>query len=253
MAKKTEPKETYSSKKSKGSAKGSTKKTTSSNTTDPKSRTLRIARNIAIVLAFCVGLFLVLMPILPQLPYYLLQLRGEQIYERQGDFWGESAVNTEGENNNDREIPEENTLVIPAVGIDVNVVEGESDDALNYGAWHRPNTSNPEVGGNMVITGHRFRYLPPSNLTFYHLDKVQEGDDIIVYWEGKEYDYVVTEIFVVEPEEVHIEADTASPRLTLYTCTPLWTAKQRLVVVAEPAVELDITEGEAVELESIEE
>ena len=62
------------------------------------------------------------------------------------------------------------------VGVNVSIVEGGDDSSLNKGAWHRPGTGNPENGGNMVITGHRFQYLPPNNITFYHLDKMRYVD-----------------------------------------------------------------------------
>lgn len=201
--------------------------------------------------AMVVGLFLVLMPVLPQIPYYFHLLRGDELYTQHT-----SGTYTGGNFDQDRDedgdgIPDENTLIIPAVGIDVPIVEGSTDEALDRGAWRRPSTSTPDAGGNTVITGHRFKYLPPSNLTFYHLDKVEVDDDIVVYWEGKRYDYTVTDVFVVEPGQVEIESNTADPRLTLYTCTPLWTAKQRLVVLAEPVLGGEDDESGTVELEEL--
>ncbi|MEA3356907.1 MAG: class E sortase, partial [Patescibacteria group bacterium] len=138
-------------------------------------------------------------------------------------------------------IPEENWLVIPCIGVDALIAEGETGDALDRGVWHRPRTGSPDSGGNMVLTAHRFKYLPPNNLTFYHLDKIRKSDKVIVYWNEIEYDYVVTEVFIVDPDRVDIEDESVSPVLTLYTCTPLWTADQRLVVIAEP-VEQDSEE-----------
>ena len=52
-------------------------------------------------------------------------------------------------------------------------------------------------------------------------------------WEDKEYDYKVTSIREVPPTAIEIEAPTDANIVTLYTCTPLWSAKNRLVVVAE--------------------
>lgn len=130
-------------------------------------------------------------------------------------------------------LPTENTLVIPQIGVDGSVVEGASIDVLKSGFWHRPNTSTPEKGGNTVIIGHRFLYKTGPK-TFYGLDKLNEGDEFALFWEGKEYIYRVFEKKLIEPTEVSIEANTEEPMLTLYTCTPLWTAKQRLVVRAKP-------------------
>jgi len=44
--------------------------------------------------------------------------------------------------------------------------------------------------------------------------------------------YTVDRIKQVTATAVEIEAPTARPTLTLYTCTPLWNPKDRLVVTA---------------------
>lgn len=192
-------------------------------------------RRVLWVITLLVGLYLVLMPLAPQFSYYIKQIKGELEYSRSDDFLGEPTSGENGDDGEpDDEIPEENMLYIPVIGINVPIVEGQTDAALNYGAWHRPGTGDPEIGSNMVITGHRFRYLPPNNLTFYHLPKIEEGDDIIIYWNGEKYEYVVDSTFVVNSDQIEVEAATADVRVTLYTCTPLWTAKQRFVVVAKP-------------------
>jgi len=131
-------------------------------------------------------------------------------------------------------MPSENRLVIPKIKVDVEIVQGNTEDALLRGVWHRPNTGDPEYGGNFVITGHRFRYLPPNNTTFYNLDKLTVGDVLIVYYNGIEYDYSVSESFVVLPEQLEVESDLGYDVITLYTCTPIWTSSKRLVVRALP-------------------
>ena len=105
--------------------------------------------------------------------------------------------------------------------------------ALRLGVWRRPNTSTPDGGGNTVIVGHRFTYAAGAAV-FYNLDKIQVNDPITLTWHGRAYIYKVTETKVVDPGELSVEAATQEPRLTLYTCTPLWTSKSRLVIVAEP-------------------
>jgi LPXTG-site transpeptidase (sortase) family protein len=128
--------------------------------------------------------------------------------------------------------PENNTLVIPAIGIDEKVVEGRSLGVIgNGGVWRRPNTSTPDKGGNTVIIGHRFTYDGQS--TFFNLDQVAVGDKFAVWWQNQEYVYEVFEVKVVPATAVEIEGNTADPILTLYTCTPVWTAKDRLVIVAK--------------------
>ncbi|MDB5186520.1 MAG: putative sortase family protein [Candidatus Saccharibacteria bacterium] len=132
--------------------------------------------------------------------------------------------------NTTKPIPQDNRLVIPGLHMDEAIHDGPTVATLSQGAWRRPQTSTPDKGGNTVIAGHRFTYR--ESAVFYNLDKVQKNDPIIVYWEGKEYDYIVDEVAVVRPTAVEIESPTPDSRLTIYTCTPLWTAKDRLVVKA---------------------
>lgn len=129
---------------------------------------------------------------------------------------------------------EGNRLFIPQINVDAEIIEGEDIDVLRSkeGVWHDPTTGDPELGGNMVLAGHRFQYLPPNTHTFYHLDKLKISELIKVYWQGKEYVYEISKIFEVLPEEVWIKSETPN-ELTLYTCTPLFTSEKRLVVKAK--------------------
>jgi sortase A len=127
-------------------------------------------------------------------------------------------------------IPTDNLLIIPRLGMQQVIHDGPYQSELNKGVWLVPHTSQPDKQSNTVIIGHRFTYAGPA--VFYFLDKVQKGDTIIVDWHGKEYTYRVNTIREVEPTEVSVEDPTAKPQLTLYTCTPLWTSRHRLVLVA---------------------
>jgi len=126
-----------------------------------------------------------------------------------------------------------NRLIIPKIGVNSPIVEGPNDSALLKGAWRIPDTSTPDAGGNTVITGHRFRFLPPNNTTFYLLDKIGVGDKIKVVWNEKEYHYQVVETKIVNPDQAEIMASTEDTTITLYTCTPLFTTQQRLVVIGK--------------------
>lgn len=129
--------------------------------------------------------------------------------------------------------PVSNRLVIPKIGVDVEIVEGTNEAvALNQGIWRIPGTSTPDKGKNTVLSGHRFRFLSGSR-TLYLLDKVTKGDPIIVYWGGKEYDYVVSDRKIVTPNHVEILDPTTDPRLTIFTCSPLFSTKERLVLFAD--------------------
>lgn len=125
-----------------------------------------------------------------------------------------------------------NKLVVPSIGVDGVIYEGATVSTLNNGIWRRPNTSTPDKGGNTVLSAHRFLY-ETGPITFYHLDKVKMGDKIYVLWNNKRYEYQVFNISEVLPTQIEVEANTKDPIITLYTCTPLWTAEKRLVVKAK--------------------
>ena len=127
-----------------------------------------------------------------------------------------------------------NRVIITKIGVNAPIVEAKSADyGLSRGAWRVPESSTPDKGGNTVITGHRFKYLPPNNLTFFLFDKLVIGDIVSVIYKDKDYFYRIKEIKVVEPTEVSIMDQTEKPTLTMFTCTPIYSTAQRLVVIAE--------------------
>lgn len=129
--------------------------------------------------------------------------------------------------------PKGNRLVIPSINVDMPILEGPTEKTLDLGGiWHIPNTANPTIGSNTVLSGHRWQYLPPSGRTLYLLDKVKVGEPIIIYWKGKEYDYHVDRREIVNPSQVEILNPTGQPQLTIFTCTPLYSTSHRLVLFA---------------------
>ena len=168
----------------------------------------------------------------PFLPY--LDLWREQLSDNTGGVrYGGllASENGESDNSNLKQPPEGNQLVIPGIAIDEPIVVGDDPSNIHRGAWHRPRTSTPNEGGNTVIVGHRFSYSSPA--IFYHLDRVKEGDTFAIWWEGKEYVYRVFQTSVVDATAIEIEDNTEDPIATIYTCTPVWTATNRLLIRGE--------------------
>ncbi len=131
-------------------------------------------------------------------------------------------------------------LVIPSIGVDMPIsatgkVYNEADAyaALEKGAWLYTSTSTPEAGSNTVLAGHRFKYRPPHTNTLFSLDKVKVGDEILVYWEGREYIYRINESKVIQPTDLSVLNPTETSTLTLITCHPVWSTKTRLIVTAD--------------------
>lgn len=75
--------------------------------------------------------------------------------------------------------------------------------------------------------------MPPNTNTFFNLDKARVGDKIVINQKDGSYRYTVTEKKVVEKNDRSVLLNTNDYRLTLITCTPLWTSDQRLVVIGK--------------------
>ncbi|MFH1413180.1 MAG: sortase [bacterium] len=127
-----------------------------------------------------------------------------------------------------------NRLIISKIGVNSPIVEaGNAEQGLNRGAWRLPVSSTPDQGGNTVITGHRFKYLPPSNLTFYLFDKLRLDDIVSVIWDNKEYYYQIHKIKIIDKTDVSILEPSDKSILTLFTCHPLFSDEQRIVAIAD--------------------
>lgn len=184
-----------------------------------------------------IGASLIIYPFWPKLEFALA--KKESVFPYQTKLTNGSTVSSTVNLSRlpvveNKPVPADNRLIIPSIGVDMLILEGATERTLDRGGiWHIPLTSDPSLGSNTVLSGHRWQYLPPSGRTLYLLDKVQVGEPIIVYWQGKEYDYRVSAREVVDPSRLDIQQATTEPRLTIFTCTPLFSTKQRLVLYGE--------------------
>lgn len=123
-------------------------------------------------------------------------------------------------------------LRIPSIGLTKTVVEGVGVGDLEKGPGHFAETPMPGQYGNAAIAGHRTTYGEP----FRDLDRVRVGDTIEVDTLAGTYTYSVTNTLVVNPSQYGAVIPTKDPTkatLTLATCTPVYTSRQRLIVQAE--------------------
>ena len=130
-------------------------------------------------------------------------------------------------------------LVIPKTGIELTVlvVEGTTPVALRAGAGHYVGTPLPGEAGNVGIAGHRTTFGRPFN----HLDELGPGDQVLLYTPTKIYHYVAVKPFaghanpwVTTPKDISvIENLPGQHALTLTTCNPKGSARQRLVLRLE--------------------
>ena len=119
-------------------------------------------------------------------------------------------------------------IVIPAAGVDWLVVEGVSPADLAQGPGHMPGTALPGQPGNAVISGHRTTYGAP----FYDLDLLEPGDSITVETLIGSHIYEVVELIVVAPDALWVTDQVEGAWLTLTTCNPKGSSRERLIVFA---------------------
>lgn len=118
---------------------------------------------------------------------------------------------------------------IPAIDVDVVVVEGITPSALRAGAGHYPQTPLPCEIGNVAIAGHRTTYGKP----FGNLDRLQPGDTIEVTTPIGGCVYQLQKApYVVPPTDISVLDATPDRTITLTTCHPKGSAAQRLIVKA---------------------
>ncbi|SCG38309.1 sortase A [Micromonospora siamensis] len=141
-------------------------------------------------------------------------------------------------------------LYIPKLDKNWVVVEGVEQSDIRYAPGHYPKSAMPGELGNFSVAGHRNR------ATFWRIDELDPGDDIVV--EGKDtwYVYKVYKTRIVRPDQVEVVAPVpmepgARPKdklLTLTTCNPKFDNYQRLIVHAKLDHDLAKSAGRPPEL-----
>jgi sortase A len=185
------------------------------------------ANNWLLLLIIVVNLYVILTPYLPALLFHWQNRGGTKHQALERQVKAPAPVGKPP-------TPQANHIIIPSMLVDDSIYEAPVKDmykVLDKGIWHWPGSSTPDKGSNTVLLGHRFTYTNPRG-TLYYLNKVTVGDDLAVYWNNHKFVYKVASVTEVPPTDVAIQDPTATPTLTIYTCTPLWLPHDRLVVVA---------------------
>ncbi len=118
--------------------------------------------------------------------------------------------------------------------VDTDIIEGNTNDDLHKGVVHQEGSAFPsQYGGNVVITGHRW-YPGDGEFSkvFQNIDKLKKDDKITIEYKNKKYIYSVRDWNIVETTDTKFLEHTSESQLTIYTCHPKFTSKQRLVYIA---------------------
>lgn len=135
------------------------------------------------------------------------------------------------------------SVIIPKIDVNTPVVADVNPgdkkgylEALNHGAAHALGTVKPGQVGNSYVFAHST--ANPLNIEKYAavftlLNKLDIGDRITTFYEGKRYDYQIDQKYTVDFNDVSpLTATFDRPVLTLQTCDPPGTEFHRLILVS---------------------
>ncbi|NIM46591.1 MAG: sortase [Candidatus Aenigmarchaeota archaeon] len=133
----------------------------------------------------------------------------------------------------------ESRLLIEKIGVDAPIIfvksikDEDIKEGLRKGVVHYNDTALPGEEGNIFITGHSANYWWEKgdyNYIFSLLDRLEAGDETIIYYHGKKFKYKVFDKKIVEPTDLSVLDQTSEPILSLMTCYPPGTDWQRIVI-----------------------
>ncbi|CAM3432179.1 class D sortase [Marinicrinis lubricantis] len=122
----------------------------------------------------------------------------------------------------------ESMLIIDKIDLQLPVLRGATAQNLNTSLASIEATGIPGEIGNYAVAGHRNRTY---GRNFNRLDELEIGDAIQVNTGVEQFEYIVMEKFLVEPDEVWVlEPNGTDKEITLITCDPIENATHRLIV-----------------------
>lgn len=157
--------------------------------------------------------------------------------------------------------PEENgegqfaVLYVPRWGEDYEmpISSGTDSSIIDEGyIGHYETTQLPGEVGNFALAGHRQSRGKP----FRYVEELKDGDPLIVRTKEHFYVYRVARDRIVTPNQVEVlapnpyepEEDPDVSILTLTTCHPLWSIRERWIVHAELDYWTEVDDGRPADL-----
>ena len=150
-------------------------------------------------------------------------------------------------------------IVIPAIRLNASIseitptrriVSGQEKyiwEPLPKVAAHYDSSGQPGEGTNIVLLGHN----NTQGEVFRNLDKLNPGDELILYTETSEFHYLVQKKFLIPYRGVEAEGDaalraysapTGTETVTLISCWPYATNANSIVIQAAPIQEGDASD-----------
>ena len=148
-------------------------------------------------------------------------------------------------------LPPTNRLVIPAINLDVplvettvsnfdNVTETTFDPDLENWVVKYPTTPAPWEWWNAFFFGHTSQEYWKNNpywTVFRRIPQLKQDDKIQIIWDWVLYEYKVLKTVIVKPKDVNNTYvnfwEEVKEYITLMGCYPIWRTDKRMMVFAE--------------------
>ncbi len=118
-------------------------------------------------------------------------------------------------------------------------IERDYIAALKEGIAEAKGSTKPGEPGNLFLFSHSTDApwnIARYNAIFYLLRELEAGDRVIIYYEGRRFDYIVFDKAVTSPSDIsYLTNRYDRPVLTLQTCDPPGTVLNRLIIRAKLA------------------
>ncbi len=141
------------------------------------------------------------------------------------------------------------SILIPKIGANSRVIpnvdpanEKEFRRVLLNGIAHAKGTVFPGMKGNVYLFAHSTDTVGNTgryNAVFYLLKELEKGDEIVIFYQNVRYNYIITDSFTADPEDVSLFVNSRGEeqKVILQTCWPPGTTWKRLFIVAKPSLQ----------------
>lgn len=137
-------------------------------------------------------------------------------------------------------------IIVEKIGANAKIVadvnaadQKEYNLKLQKGVAHARGTALPGEKGVSFLFAHSVLNpwdVPRYNAVFYLLRELEAGDRIVIFWQGRRFDYIAYNKQIVGPNDVQfLNQNYSEPILVLQTCDPPGTTWRRLLIFAKLA------------------
>jgi LPXTG-site transpeptidase (sortase) family protein len=135
-------------------------------------------------------------------------------------------------------------IVIPKIGVNAKIVASvnptnmaEYSEVLKTGIAHASTSFLPGENGTVYLFSHSTNFdwfVQDLNAVFYLLKNVEIGDRVVLFYEGTQYEYKITDKRVVSASAVsYLVPQKGAQKLILQTCWPPGSTAERLLIFAD--------------------